>query len=766
MSNFLNPEEISLAEIFQNQYYIPVYQRPYNWGREQIREILNDIDEAFQNFILHRENISDLDAFLFIGTMFIMPDRDVKEKRCNYDVIDGQQRITTLVLLLMAILNDIQQNVVENPLKPTIRALLWKDENKDCPILTLGQRDKLSLNSLYDQLFTGADILSYAAERIKEAEKQIDKNLYMNFIEITNFFKQYEDTNLVIDYVEFLLNNVRAITIRINTKSEKLFTIFESINSKGKKLEQIDLIKSYIFQNLKPRDYDEYLEKWGKLIWETNDHLAEYLTVFIRANITYIVSEVTLSSFKKLAQKDFADYYQKDDSVGEILKAFINDLIANVRYYSMLSDPSMLRESGVSEKALAYLLMSHIADYKSCEPFLFKLLILRPNYISNSRFETLVADTFRFMLGFQSLSDKKSNDSAKVFKQIQELINEPLPKQGSEKSIVAEDVNLVNNIFEKNIYNSFIEDENLLNKIKNLKYTENASNTVLKIILAFLNVTDNENQVNYIALNEILTISKAFKVETILPANPDRNNESLRYYRINDHIRLKPNQDFVPGSSKQILPASEFLLEYIYRLGNLRLKWGSKTVQKAHESIDLKDDRLKYTTNKEVNEREGKLVNELFKSELIIRPSIYSPLVEPNQRRSKIEISRKNYDLSGTNVTGYKPVSFRFRGEEYKLPDGSSWKECCLFIFHRFYEENEQKLRSLAQHKRPREGKIYLSNNEKEPDFKCKGMPVDTGVYITSALSGMTAVRFIFEIYKELKFNLELDDLTIVFEKR
>ncbi|MBR6481233.1 MAG: hypothetical protein IKT12_05970, partial [Thermoguttaceae bacterium] len=504
------------------------------------------------------------------------------------------------------------------------------------------------------------------------------------------------------------------------------------------------------------------------LIWETNDHLAEYLTVFIRANITYMASEITLSSFKKLAEKDFADYYQgSNDSTEKVLKAFINDLVTKVRYYSMLSDPSKLREDGVSEKAIAYLLMSHIADYKCSEPFLFKLLMLRPTYISNSRFETLVADAFRFMLGFQSISDKKGNDSAKVFKQIQELVNEPSPKQRSEKSIVAEDVETIKNIFEKNIFNTYIEDSILLSKIRNLKYTENASNTILKIILAFLNVTDNENQVNYIALNEILSLSKAFKVDTILPANPDRNDERYRYHRMNDYIRLKSNQDFVPGSSKQILPATEFLMEYIYRFGNLKLSWGNRTVQKAHESIDLKDITLRYITNAEVNEREDRLVKMLFKSELIIRPSIYSPQVEPNQRRSKKEINRKNYDLKSTNTIGYKPVSFRLSGEEFRLDGGCTWKECCRAIFYQFYEKKEEKLRSLAASKMPREGKIYLSNNQYEPDFKPhESIEVNTGVYITSSLSGMPAVKFIFEIYKELKFNMEEDDLTIVLEKK
>ena len=59
-------------------------------------------------------------------------------------------------------------------------------------------------------------------------------------------------------FFDFFETNIRFIAIKVNVNLMKLFSIFESINAKGKKLEEVDLIKNYIFQNIKEEDYKEY----------------------------------------------------------------------------------------------------------------------------------------------------------------------------------------------------------------------------------------------------------------------------------------------------------------------------------------------------------------------------------------------------------------------------------------------------------------------------------------------------------------------------
>ena len=124
MSNLLTPKEHSLEEIFQNRYAIPVFQRPYDWDDENVDQLLIDIQEAFRYYIDNGRNKDAEDAILFIGTMFIVPNSHDQSDNPEYYVVDGQQRITTLTLLLMALLNHFNAAGTEDGVIQEIRNLL------------------------------------------------------------------------------------------------------------------------------------------------------------------------------------------------------------------------------------------------------------------------------------------------------------------------------------------------------------------------------------------------------------------------------------------------------------------------------------------------------------------------------------------------------------------------------------------------------------------------------------------------------------------
>ena len=254
MDKFLQPEEFSLDDIFKGKYEIPVYQRPYSWGQQQVKQLLCDIEEAFEVFCQCVDSNAD-DSVLFTGTIFIKTEKNVRNEYTEYTVVDGQQRITTLTLLLMSILNRLYVTHSEDDVVGEIRNYLWKKEerknDKDKRILTLGNIDKQVLKDLLDELYAKNNIVIYAKEQIDITENQIEKNLLNNFLYINDHIQKIEDENLFLKYIDFIKYNIKVISIKINTNMVKLFSIFESINSKGKPLEDIDLIKSYIFQNLK-----------------------------------------------------------------------------------------------------------------------------------------------------------------------------------------------------------------------------------------------------------------------------------------------------------------------------------------------------------------------------------------------------------------------------------------------------------------------------------------------------------------------------------
>lgn len=405
MDQFLTPEEWNIDNLFKGKYIIPIYQRPYSWGENEVEQLLKDIYSSFRLFIASQNgdtSVKNEEMLLFTGTLFIKTNRNVKNEYTEYDIVDGQQRITTLTLILMILLNTFTKIDSDDDAVKEIKNYLWKKvdrkNNKDARVLTLGNIDQPIMIELFDNLFSGKDIVQFANKKLEEKLNDIEENLLKNVVYIANYFDRFEDENEYYNYFDYIKNNVRFISIKVQTNLVKLFSIFESINSKGKPLEDIDLIKSYIFQNIQESDYDEYLTKWGNLIMETNDNLMDYLTVYVRANVSYYRSSIKLYNFKSLVENLFAEYYSTD-TVQKTLVAFIDDMSKNVKYYKMISDVDILETTGLSKKVLSIFGMNNIADYNHTKALYFKLLNMRDNnHLSDQEFERILEYAFRFIL--------------------------------------------------------------------------------------------------------------------------------------------------------------------------------------------------------------------------------------------------------------------------------------------------------------------------------------------------------------------------------
>lgn len=92
----LDPHLWNLENLFKSMYDVPVYQRPYSWDKEQVEVLLNDIIEAYQS--------DSKDEGYYTGNIIVYDKNDkINGLITKYDIIDGQQRITTFTLILMAL---------------------------------------------------------------------------------------------------------------------------------------------------------------------------------------------------------------------------------------------------------------------------------------------------------------------------------------------------------------------------------------------------------------------------------------------------------------------------------------------------------------------------------------------------------------------------------------------------------------------------------------------------------------------------------------
>ncbi len=266
-NNLLEPNYWSIKQLFGFQYIVPVYQRPYSWQTDQVESLYDDILLAYTEYKRQTENAQYLSG-LYVGNI-ILHSRSFG----TFDIIDGQQRITTFALIIMALYaRSVELSATKTErIVQKLQAALWKLDGADNPQLekraiTLGSIDKDMMIRIFDNA-------SYSPEKLRqfivqynttsEAEANLKENFLKVYDRIVSCFDALEELLL---FANFLLQKVYLIAIISNGSGVKAFSIFEAINSKGKKPEDIDLIKTYIFSRLNESDYASCLSQWGELI--------------------------------------------------------------------------------------------------------------------------------------------------------------------------------------------------------------------------------------------------------------------------------------------------------------------------------------------------------------------------------------------------------------------------------------------------------------------------------------------------------------------
>lgn len=260
-------ELLSLKEVFSNRFFIiPDYQRGYSWEEEQIEDLIKDI-----------ENIVDKKHKHFTGTI-------VAAKKENYpdffDIVDGQQRITTLVILLREIYNT--NTKVYHDLKETFfsRGNVGSERN----VLTMNEETRIFFNDKI--LGNGSPIVKTKSHSCISKAQGIFKKWLAE--ESDKPQKIYEAVTNYLGFILFTPENDKEIGI-----------MFEVINNRGKKLSELEKIKNYFIYfatiynkdslrqtiNDKWRDIQENLSNAGKTSNEDeNSFLRFAYVVFYEAN--------------------------------------------------------------------------------------------------------------------------------------------------------------------------------------------------------------------------------------------------------------------------------------------------------------------------------------------------------------------------------------------------------------------------------------------------------------------------------------------------
>ena len=289
------------------QFLIPVYQRFYSWDIDQCKRLWNDIVE------MQRKS----KAGHFVGSIVNIAEQAMPTGVQKYMIIDGQQRMTTLTLLLLA----LRDYAIKNPGDTTINArridnMLLKNEYENGD-----ERYKLLLTE------TDRDILISLVE-----EKPIAEGTRSRLIENYNFFaNKLADKEIQPAEVYESIGKLQIVNITLDRTVDDAQAIFESLNSTGKELSESDLIRNYVLMGLEPSEQTYVYEH----LWRPMEQLFIYETqgsvmdAFFRHYLTMKLSRIP----KQGRVYEEFKLYHLNCEFGSI-RELCQDLLDYAKYYT------------------------------------------------------------------------------------------------------------------------------------------------------------------------------------------------------------------------------------------------------------------------------------------------------------------------------------------------------------------------------------------------------------------------------------------------
>ncbi len=355
------------------QFLIPVYQRYYSWDIEQCKRLWNDIVEMQKKGKMGH----------FVGSIVNIAEQAMPTGVQKYMIIDGQQRMTTLSLLLLA----LRDYAIKNPDDTTINSrridnMLLKNEYESGDErykLLLTETDRNTLICLVD-------------------EKNISDDTHSKLLDNYNFFSNKIDSKeLKPAEVYESIGKLQIVNITLDRSVDDAQAIFESLNSTGKELSESDLIRNYVLMGLEPIEQTYVYEHlWRPMellfVYETQasamdcffrDYLTMKMTRIPKQNRVYEEFKLyhlncEFGSIRELCQDllIYAKYYtdmtfkRSNNPVLKSLYEDINDLRMEVSYPFLLKVHHDCEEGIISEDELEQIIrlcISYVLRRSICD---------------------------------------------------------------------------------------------------------------------------------------------------------------------------------------------------------------------------------------------------------------------------------------------------------------------------------------------------------------------------------------------------------------
>jgi uncharacterized protein with ParB-like and HNH nuclease domain len=309
--NEIKAEVKKLAKVLCDEdvfFNVPLYQRPYAWGLDQISELFDDLKEAFTD---------NRDEEYFCGSIVLAKSSDKKKR---LDVVDGQQRLTTFIIMC-CVFRDFFQEKLNKKAQGYIGKAICDEFDKEN--VKLNVKSKLRTASSMNIDFKGKIVEKIDFEGNNHGKKMPTRDSSENFVnnafgnkylanawfirnEIDSTLTEHTDFNLNA-FVEWLFSNV-VLTVITAEDRHGAMRIFNVLNNRGMQLSPIDILKSTLMENLDDEEQNDFDAKWEKIKarYEKVDRFS------FDSMMTSYGNYVWLSTTKKTLDEEIEIYYKNN----------------------------------------------------------------------------------------------------------------------------------------------------------------------------------------------------------------------------------------------------------------------------------------------------------------------------------------------------------------------------------------------------------------------------------------------------------------------
>jgi uncharacterized protein with ParB-like and HNH nuclease domain len=315
----MKASETKLSKIIEgtNQYLVPHYQRPYTWTQKEWKTLWSDLVELAEQ----PEDASAAPRQHFLGSIVTAPGRSVPEGVSKWVLIDGQQRLTTLLVLLAAIRDHARETGKER-LGNQIQDLYLTNQYQE----GIDFYKLLPTKGIDAAAGDRGDFLAIVDGKAPQAASSRIHNAYRFFRDRLAQANAPDADRLR----QILIGNLLLVSIVLD-RDDNPYLVFESLNAKGQQLSQADLIRNYFFMRIRLDLHDQiYAERWRPL----EDRLGqENTTEFIRH---YLMMD---GGVIKLSELYFGLKTRLDDASEQEVLRVLDEFHETSEYYARLLRP-------------------------------------------------------------------------------------------------------------------------------------------------------------------------------------------------------------------------------------------------------------------------------------------------------------------------------------------------------------------------------------------------------------------------------------------